>query len=1348
MPCPAYRNVILRATPSIFTQLNPTPPSFINYLSGISLQQRQLHVTARHRVRPSCYLQEPLEQPGHRSAITGNTDDVYLPFDQTGSATQHPGNREHDPVEQYEVTPISEQEKSATAPKEWDGSYTKQDGYSIPPIKDPSLGHMAIPYPSTSMHPSRDEFTLRTRDTSTDPGPLSTAQQLASRERGSGPIGARAQSRAKPLSRDEYRRPASKRETWQIQKDALSSKFGAIGWTPRKRLSPDALEGIRALHAQFPDKFSTPVLADQFEVSAEAIRRILKSKWRPSNDEATSRKQRWDKRGERIWGQMVALGVKPPKKWREMGVGRADEVWDKTAVYAGENIDCVITFKNVAQAPGLQSASQAPCSPNSPRERWKDNTAAHARRQVSGRSPRHSSSTSVGLKHRKALSHDAAGSNFPASPRVRPRTETRVDAPGQKHKRSVSIVSIGGENSSSENPLQTISTSKRPTQSHGRAASLQILPGKSLASDHDPSFGFQSRASSIPTQEYSETQNNADTSTMPLLLTSPSSPMVKGRLSPQTVLPPDKSKPMSPAKPYNRIASSSGTSNSRIHQTPTSLGWSANGWDVRSNHNSSHSTPQALSTGQDPSRGNNPGTISPQDNDDTLRTSTDLNSFSSDSSDTMASEYVIQEHRRFLRHPITMRQQLHLSASQVPETLMMGYGNIVGSFYLDPSLVDTSHFDEVKRKAVVGNEGGGGVVRAESTKRQSGLLGSLGWSAIGESLEGLLGRHEVSSIKEGTDAGAAKWMPILSTPQSLLFVDLRLEPGQSQSYSYSFRLPAGIPPSYRGKAVKFSYSIVIGVQRSTRSRQRHLVRRIDVPFRVIPSVNDRGETMGHDLMSPHVMLHNDPMIMALSGEDSRRGISRGKSMQKMDPYAEDEFSLYMGQLLDVSRRDSSLGLLSPSAAGAKSPHDVRSEATTMESAISLAIQQSNSAMPSKLSANRFEITRNGLRVAVIMLARPAYRLGEIIPVIVDLHTSEFQCFSLRATLETSEYLDSTLALRSPASVLLASRRVHATQHETTTSADRVFFNLAVPSSSTPEFITSAVSLEWRLRFEFVTSNQADRGTVGHGAIPHVLEEVAEDERGTVSIAVEAMPCETFEVTVPLHIYGGISQLEEHYVQSGQWFDIGNARARGQFKPRNANKGTSSYQLRQFAEATLGSGSLRKAVKLPEGEDLSEWLAVNVVDFYNQINLLYGSITEFCSPQSCPEMKATDEFEYLWQDSDKYKRPTKMPAPEYIEHLMAWVQGNIDNEAMFPSRIGVPFPKTFPSLIRQLFKRLYRVYAHIYCHHYPVIIQLGLEPHLNTSFKHYVLFIDEHSLASGKDFWGPLGDLVDNMLRSD
>ncbi len=54
----------------------------------------------------------------------------------------------------------------------------------------------------------------------------------------------------------------------------------------------------------------------------------------------------------------------------------------------------------------------------------------------------------------------------------------------------------------------------------------------------------------------------------------------------------------------------------------------------------------------------------------------------------------------------------------------------------------------------------------------------------------------------------------------------------------------------------------------------------------------------------------------------------------------------------------------------------------------------------------------------------------------------------------------------------------------------------------------------------------------------------------------------------------------------------NQRTRNQFRPRNATKGTTSYQLRQYAEATLGGGSLRKIVKLPEGEDENEWLAVN------------------------------------------------------------------------------------------------------------------------------------------------------------
>lgn len=48
-----------------------------------------------------------------------------------------------------------------------------------------------------------------------------------------------------------------------------------------------------------------------------------------------------------------------------------------------------------------------------------------------------------------------------------------------------------------------------------------------------------------------------------------------------------------------------------------------------------------------------------------------------------------------------------------------------------------------------------------------------------------------------------------------------------------------------------------------------------------------------------------------------------------------------------------------------------------------------------------------------------------------------------------------------------------------------------------------------------------------------------------------------------------------------------------FKPKkNIPEGSHQYELLKHAEATLGSGNLRQAVMLPEGEDLNEWIAVN------------------------------------------------------------------------------------------------------------------------------------------------------------
>jgi len=200
-----------------------------------------------------------------------------------------------------------------------------------------------------------------------------------------------------------------------------------------------------------------------------------------------------------------------------------------------------------------------------------------------------------------------------------------------------------------------------------------------------------------------------------------------------------------------------------------------------------------------------------------------------------------------------------------------------------------------------------------------------------------------------------------------------------------------------------------------------------------------------------------------------------------------------------------------------------------------------------------------------------------------------------------------------------------------------------------------------------------------------------------------------------------------------------------FKPlKNHPKNGKRHKLSEYAKATLGSGNMRSAVVLPKGEDLNEWLAVNTVDFFNEISLLYGTITEFCTPSTCSVMSAGPQYEYLWADGVKVKKPIKVSAPEYVDLLMSWVETQLNDEHIFPLQLGTPFPKNFQAIVRVIFKRLFRVYAHIYHSHFQKIVGLGAEAHLNTCFKHFIYFVHEFKLIDPKELQ-PLKDLIDSLM---
>ncbi|CAJ0581262.1 unnamed protein product, partial [Mesorhabditis spiculigera] len=201
-----------------------------------------------------------------------------------------------------------------------------------------------------------------------------------------------------------------------------------------------------------------------------------------------------------------------------------------------------------------------------------------------------------------------------------------------------------------------------------------------------------------------------------------------------------------------------------------------------------------------------------------------------------------------------------------------------------------------------------------------------------------------------------------------------------------------------------------------------------------------------------------------------------------------------------------------------------------------------------------------------------------------------------------------------------------------------------------------------------------------------------------------------------------------------------------FRPKKKfSPGTMRYNLHKQAVATLHSGvDLKAAVRMPANENLDDWIAVHTVDFFNRINLMYGTIADACTPATCPTMSGGLKYEYLWQDGTAYKKPTRLPAQEYITKLMDWIETRINDENLFPTSMDVPFPSDFRQTCKKILTRLFRVFVHIYIHHFDRIVQLSAEAHANTLYKHFYFFVTEYNLVSTKELEA-LKDMTNKLL---
>jgi hypothetical protein len=114
----------------------------------------------------------------------------------------------------------------------------------------------------------------------------------------------------------------------------------------------------------------------------------------------------------------------------------------------------------------------------------------------------------------------------------------------------------------------------------------------------------------------------------------------------------------------------------------------------------------------------------------------------------------------------------------------------------------------------------------------TGTIGHETKPSLTGSLVGL-----ASSLVYGGSAGTleedrkkawnTKDLPVLETARSLLGVHIRLKEGEKREYTYSFPIPKDLPPTHRGRAFAFGWSLVLSLAVGNGGS-----REIEVPIRV------------------------------------------------------------------------------------------------------------------------------------------------------------------------------------------------------------------------------------------------------------------------------------------------------------------------------------------------------------------------------------------------------------------------------------------------------------------------------------------------------------------------------------
>ncbi|ORX49180.1 Rgp1-domain-containing protein [Hesseltinella vesiculosa] len=494
-------------------------------------------------------------------------------------------------------------------------------------------------------------------------------------------------------------------------------------------------------------------------------------------------------------------------------------------------------------------------------------------------------------------------------------------------------------------------------------------------------------------------------------------------------------------------------------------------------------------------------------------------SIDSTTSTSSAQPYAAVQYRQQLAqspmaHPANARRLSRLlkspstpSLMKKPEHLLWGFAQVVGQFVVDANLINAKEFEPVKHRTMyqpqgAGFGGGGGM----TTNKHDSKLDT-------------------------------RTTPVFSTPPSILFVDLDLAPGESKKFTYKLKLPNDLPPTHRGKTIRFQYYLVVGTQRaggaaSARPSAGHIVQ---LRFRVLNHVYENGIRPIYDLMNPVVMVKDEARVDIVPDRTGCRGprgsisslaslptphTSTPEGVRSAESQSQrEQFLLYVNDLLEKSQQDHDIQEITRRESNAYDEQPMLYDEDQDDAMTEQAYRKTCAQIVSRIvHASRkamYDLCKSNQRVAKLQLTKTDHRLGEPIQGVLDFSEATLATYKVSITLESHEVIEPSICLRPQAYINRVSKKSHSDFHAFCLTNRRLAFSLPIPTTSSPDFQTTGVKLQYYLKFEFVTSNSNDTT-----APPFLC--IQRDDRHQHYQSQEHIPVSTFDCQIPVKVYGSPS----------------------------------------------------------------------------------------------------------------------------------------------------------------------------------------------------------------------------------